>query len=140
MAPSAQHRRHRTHTSQRLTLATLSAVALGLGMAYLVTRSSSQAPRAVQYKQSAEQRDAQSGLGVHKHKRIGAAAATNAATSLVTAADTEEQRWFEQLSDMACHETETLRICSHRAATDEIEDVPSGSLTAYSALFRQHIR
>eukprot|EP00887_Chlorella_sp_A99_P002442 scaffold10.g2442.t1 len=56
------------------------------------------------------------------------------------AADPEEQAWFAKLSAEGCGETEHLRVCSHRAATTEQEDVASGSLTAYATLFRNHIR
>jgi hypothetical protein len=52
----------------------------------------------------------------------------------------EEDAWYSKLDSQGCKATEELRVCSHRAKSQELGDVFSGSLSAYEALWKAKIK
>lgn len=151
MAPTMNNMRRRPGQPRSSTVtaaATVIAVLAGLLLAWLVVARASDREAV---NSSAGQGGPGSGTS-QQPRRAGAAeggsngAGGSAGQQLQRAGgaaavdNPEELHFFGKLSNEACKETERLRVCSHRAATSEMDDVPSGSLTAYAALFRERIR
>lgn len=53
---------------------------------------------------------------------------------------TEEDAWYKKLDVQGCRATENLRVCSHRAKSEELADVHPGSLSAYQALWKAKVK